>query len=58
MKNKKPLIINIGFTSEETETINKKIKEGIRTLRKRSGLSEDVINAIEMAESEGQDERF
>lgn len=52
MKNKKPLIINIGFTSEETETINQEIKEGIRTLRKRSGLSEDVINAIEKAESE------
>ena len=54
MKNKKPLIINIGFTSEKADAINKEIKEGIRTLRERSGLSKDVINAIEKVESEQQ----
>lgn len=54
MKNKKPLIINIGFTSEKAEIINQEIKEGIRKLRENSGLSKNVINAIEKAESEQQ----
>ena len=54
MKNKKPLIINIGFTSEKANVINQEIKEGIRKLREKSGLSEDIINAIEKAESEEQ----
>ena len=52
MKNKKPLIIHIGFTSKKADVIKQEIKEGIRMLRKRSGLSKDVINAIEKAESE------
>ena len=52
MKDKKPLIINIGFTSKKADAINQEIKEGIRMLRERSGLSKDVINAIEKSESE------
>ena len=54
MKNKKPLIINIGFTSEKAEIINQEIKEGIRKLREKSSLSKDIVNAIEKAESEQQ----
>ena len=49
----KPVIINIGFTSEESERINKEIVEGIRKLRKESGLSDEVIAAIEEKEKNG-----
>ena len=47
----KPIIINIGFTSDEAEVINKEIVEGIRKLRKESGLSDEVISAIEQKEN-------
>ena len=50
---KKPLIINIGFTSDDADRINQEINDGIKKLREKSGLSKDIIEAIEKKESEG-----
>ena len=52
----KPIIINIGFTSDEVDVINKEIQDGIRKLRKEQGLSDEIIFAIEGMESEVEDE--